>query len=63
MKNIVRKISQAVQMILLAPIGLPSKVMGILRYVALGIGLVEKVLEDHESNTEEQKQVEDEKLE
>lgn len=46
MKNIIRKISQAVQVLLLAPVKLPGKALHVIKYVALGIGLLESLLHD-----------------
>lgn len=45
MKKIIRKISQAVQVVLLAPIKLPGKAMNVLKYMAVGLGIIEKVLD------------------
>lgn len=47
MKKIISKLNAAVQVILLAPVKLPAKAMSIIRYVALGLGIIEKVIEDH----------------
>lgn len=38
--------SKAVQVVLLAPIKLPGKALNILKYVAVGLGIVESVLGD-----------------
>ncbi|ERJ61306.1 hypothetical protein [Sphingobacterium paucimobilis] len=46
MKNILKKISQAVQMLLLAPVKLPGKALNVIRYVALGLGILEAVVSD-----------------
>ncbi|WP_140937603.1 hypothetical protein [Sphingobacterium lumbrici] len=45
MKHIINKISQALQVILLAPIKLPGKALNILKYVAVGLGIIESVLD------------------
>ena len=45
MKNIINKISRAVQVLLLAPIKLPGKALNILKYVAVGLGVIESVLD------------------
>ena len=49
MKRLIQKISQAVQVVLLAPIKLPAKAMTILRYLAVGLGIMEQVMQDEES--------------
>ncbi|WP_400262967.1 hypothetical protein ACFX5U_07790 [Sphingobacterium sp. SG20118] len=46
MKKILIKINRALQVVLLAPIKLPGKALNILKYIALGLGVVETVLED-----------------
>ncbi|RZF60240.1 hypothetical protein [Sphingobacterium corticibacterium] len=48
MHKIIKKISQAVQVVLLAPIKLPGKAMNVLRYIAVGLGIIEQVLEKEE---------------
>jgi hypothetical protein len=56
MRNIINKISRAVQVVLLAPIKLPGKALNILKYVAVGLGIIESVLDNgkQESETGEQ---------
>ncbi|TJZ50072.1 hypothetical protein FAZ15_21895 [Sphingobacterium olei] len=46
MKSIINKISQVLQVVLLAPIKLPGKALNILKYVAVGLGIIESVLDD-----------------
>ncbi|MBE8721353.1 hypothetical protein [Sphingobacterium pedocola] len=46
MRSIINKISQALQVVLLAPIKLPGKALNILKYVAVGLGIIESVLDD-----------------
>lgn len=41
MHKIIKKISQAVQVLLLAPIKLPGKALNIIKYVAVGLGVLE----------------------
>jgi len=53
MKTIVNKINRALQMILMAPVKLPGKVLAVVRYVALGLGIMETVLEKDNAETEE----------
>ncbi|WP_312339791.1 hypothetical protein [Sphingobacterium sp.] len=45
MKKIVDKIAKVLQVILLAPVKLPNKALNIAKYIALGLGIVESVLE------------------
>ena len=52
MKKIIRKISQAVQVVLLAPIKLPAKAMSVLKYIAVGLGIIEQVMDNGKDNTE-----------
>ena len=53
MKKIIQKISAALQVVLLAPIKLPGKALNIIKYIALGLGVVQTVLEDKENKGEE----------
>ncbi|TYR36184.1 hypothetical protein FXV77_09705 [Sphingobacterium phlebotomi] len=52
MKKIIRKISQAVQVVLLAPIKLPAKAMSVLKYIAVGLGIIEQVMDDGKGDSE-----------
>lgn len=52
MKKIIRKISQAVQVVLLAPIKLPAKTMSVLKYIAVGLGIIEQVMDDGKDKPE-----------
>lgn len=45
MKKIIGKVTRALQVILMAPIKLPGKALNIIRYIALGLGVVESVLD------------------
>lgn len=54
MKKIIQKISAALQVVLLAPITLPSKALNFIKYIALGLGIVETVLDDQEKKEEEE---------
>ncbi|TYR36691.1 hypothetical protein FXV77_09330 [Sphingobacterium phlebotomi] len=49
MRQIIRKISQAVQVVLLAPIKLPAKALNVLKYVAVGLGIIEQVIQDEDT--------------
>jgi hypothetical protein len=57
MRSIINKISKAVQVVLLAPIKLPGKALHILKYVAVGLGIIESVLDNGkpEPETRDQK--------
>ncbi|MCC2600302.1 hypothetical protein [Sphingobacterium sp. FBM7-1] len=55
MKKIIKKISQAVQVVLLAPIKLPGKALNVLKYIAVGLGIIETVLEKEEENSPQTK--------
>lgn len=52
MKKIFNKIGQVLQMVLAAPVKLPGKALNILKYVALGLGVLEKVLEEKKPPSE-----------
>lgn len=45
MHKFIKKMRDAIQVVLLAPVKLPGKVLSILKYVAVGLGIVEAVLE------------------
>ena len=53
MHKIIQKISAAVQIVLLAPIKLPGKAMSIIKYVALGLGIIESVLPEDKEKSDE----------
>ena len=48
MNKIIKKISQAVQVLLLAPVKLPGKALNIIRYVAVGLGVLEAMTSEKE---------------
>ncbi|SKB37879.1 hypothetical protein SAMN05660841_00128 [Sphingobacterium nematocida] len=48
MHKIIKKISQAVQVLLLAPIKLPGKALNIVKYVAVGLGILEAMTSEKE---------------
>ncbi|MEJ5145387.1 hypothetical protein [Sphingobacterium sp. MYb388] len=54
MKKVISKISQVLQVILLAPVKLPGKALNIIKYIALGLGVVETVLDDKVKKGEEE---------
>lgn len=53
MKKILMKISRVLQVVFMAPIKLPGKALNIIKYFALGLGVVETVLDDNEKKSEE----------
>ncbi|MBB2951538.1 hypothetical protein [Sphingobacterium sp. JUb56] len=72
MKKIINKIGQVLQVILLAPVKLPGKALNIIKYIALGLGVVETVVDDKdkkgvgespplaEDSSQKEKEVQDE---
>ena len=46
MIRILKKLGQAVQVVLLAPIKLPAKALNVLKYIAVGLGIIEQVVQD-----------------
>ena len=54
MKKIIQKISRALQVVLMSPIKLPGKALNIIKYIALGLGMVETVLDDKDKKGEEE---------
>lgn len=52
MKKIFSKIGQVLQLLLAAPVKLPGKVGNVLKYLALGLGVVETVLDEAKSQPE-----------
>ena len=48
MKKVLNKIGQVLQMVLAAPVKLPGKVGNVLKYVAIGLGILETVLDEDE---------------
>ena len=52
MKKIFNKIGQVLQLLLAAPVKLPGKVGNVLKYLALGLGIVETVLDEAKSQPE-----------
>ena len=57
MKKIVNKVGRVLQLLLAAPVKLPGKVGNVLKYLALGLGIVETVLDE----ARPQPELEDEK--
>lgn len=54
MKKIITKISRVLQVVLMAPVKLPGKALNIIKYIALGLGVVETVLDDKDKKGEEE---------
>ncbi|WON93664.1 hypothetical protein [Sphingobacterium sp. UGAL515B_05] len=52
MKKIFNKIGQVLQLLLTAPVKLPGKVGNVLKYLALGLGIVETVLDEAKPQSE-----------
>ncbi|MDR6736579.1 hypothetical protein [Sphingobacterium sp. 2149] len=52
MKKIFNKIGQVLQLVLAAPVKLPGKVGNVLKYLALGLGIVETVLDEDKPQLE-----------
>ncbi|WP_159726293.1 hypothetical protein [Sphingobacterium sp. 18053] len=52
MKKIFNKVGQVLQLLLAAPVKLPGKVGNVLKYLALGLGIVETVLDEAKSHPE-----------
>jgi len=46
MKKVFNKIGQVLQLVLAAPVKLPGKVGNVLKYVAIGLGILETVLDE-----------------
>ena len=46
MKKIIKKIGQAIQVVLMAPIKLPAKALNVLKYIGVALGVIEKVIDD-----------------
>jgi hypothetical protein len=52
MKKIFNKIGQVLQLLLAAPVKLPGKVGNVLKYLAIGLGILETVLDEEELPSE-----------
>ncbi|MGJ1416085.1 hypothetical protein [Sphingobacterium multivorum] len=52
MKKIFNKIGQVLQLLLVAPVKLPGKVGNVLKYLALGLGIVETILDEAKPQSE-----------
>lgn len=54
MKKILNKIGAVLQVVLAAPLKLPGKASNILKYIALGLGILETVLEEEKPPPEKE---------
>lgn len=59
MKKIIKKISGAIQVILLAPVKLPGKLINIIKYIGLGLGVLESVIVDKDEQEQKREGPED----
>lgn len=48
MKKIINKIGKVLGLVLAAPIKLPGKALNIVRYLALGLGIIESVINEND---------------
>gem|GEM_PF-172352 len=53
MKRILNKIGRLLQVVLTAPVKLPGKAVNVLKYLALGLGILETVIEEEKPPPEE----------
>jgi len=49
MKKILKIASKAVQVVLAAPVKLPAKIVQVVKYVAIALGILEAVIHEEES--------------
>lgn len=54
MKKIINKIGRALEVILLAPVKLPGKAVDIIKYIAIGIGIIESVIDGKDGDEKEE---------
>lgn len=57
MNKIIKKVSAAVQLVLLAPVKLPGKVLNIIKYLALGLGVIESVLDKEKEGAQDDDEI------
>ncbi|WP_398452110.1 hypothetical protein AB3466_13880 [Sphingobacterium thalpophilum] len=53
MKRILNKIGRLLQVVLTAPVKLPGKAVNVLKYLALGLGILETVIDEEKPPPEE----------
>jgi hypothetical protein len=63
MNKVIKKMSDAVQVVLLAPIKLPGKVRRVLQYAAVSLEILGMVVDKEENSAEKRKEVEHETAE
>ncbi|MCW8313479.1 hypothetical protein K7A41_19790 [Sphingobacterium sp. InxBP1] len=56
MKKILNKIGRLLQVVLTAPVKLPAKAVNVLKYLALGLGILETVIDEEKPPPEQQGQ-------
>ncbi|MNG74720.1 hypothetical protein D3C87_1007310 [compost metagenome] len=54
MKKIINKIGRVLQVILLAPVKLPGKALDILKYLSIGVGIIESVIDEKKEPEKEE---------
>ncbi|MEN5086493.1 hypothetical protein ABE426_08490 [Sphingobacterium faecium] len=54
MKKIIKKISGVIQVILLAPVKLPGKFINIIKYIGLGLGILESVIVEKDEQDQQE---------
>ncbi|WP_286862245.1 MULTISPECIES: hypothetical protein [Sphingobacterium] len=54
MKKIINKIRRVLQVILLAPVKLPGKALDILKYLSIGVGIIESVIDEKKEPEKEE---------
>ncbi|HLS96561.1 MAG TPA: hypothetical protein VK017_13445 [Sphingobacterium sp.] len=63
MNKVIKKMGDAVQVVLLAPIKLPGKVRQVLQYAAVSLEILGMVVDKEENSAEKRKEVEHETAE
>lgn len=57
MNKIISKIGNVLQLVLAAPIKLPGKTLNIVRYIALGLGIIESVISEKDDETTDSEKI------
>ncbi|GAA4175488.1 hypothetical protein [Sphingobacterium ginsenosidimutans] len=57
MNKIISKIGNVLQLVLAAPIKLPGKTLNIVRYIALGLGIIESVINEKDDETTDSEKI------
>ena len=58
MKSILKKMSNALQLVLAAPVKLPAKVTQVVKYVAVALGILDAVIDDKSDGPQTEKKEE-----